>query len=128
MKNTDIDVTLSNPTITVKPIMKSEQRLSSRKILGTQGSLTMERTAPVAMRAVDVAAGGLGVVVPHKLTAGQQCMVAFVVSTQGKKRRVAAVAKVTYCALRGDAEFHAGLQFTEIDTLATTAIADYMKN
>ena len=66
-----------------------------------------------AMRAktLDVSLGGVCLIVPEQLPAGQECNVGFEAPLNGSMVRIFAMAKVIYSILTGTEGFHTGLQF-----------------
>ena len=77
-------------------------------------------------RLVDVSLGGVSMMLPEQLRAGQQYNVAFDPSINGKVRRIVAKAKVVYCILSGSDGFRVGFQFVQLDTENNKAVAELM--
>jgi len=104
----------------------NEQRTAARKVLKVKAKLTMDGMAPVPVRTMDIAAGGMSLAVAEPFKPGATCMLSFALFYEGKATPINVRSKVTYCILSGG-EFKLGLQFLNLDMGAMTTLAKFLR-
>jgi hypothetical protein len=104
----------------------SEKRQSTRKVLKVKATLSMEGTAPVTARTVDIGANGMCVAATQPLTVGQSGQVSFELFFEGKASIINVRSKVMYCIF-SNGEFKVGFQFLNLGLASMTLLAKFMR-
>ena len=81
--------------------------------------------APVAARTIDIGANGIALLLDESATPGQHGQVSFEMFLNGKENVITSRAIVMYC-LFSSSGFKVGLQFSNLELSAKTAIAKFM--
>lgn len=105
--------------------MAEDQRQTVRKSLKVKAALIMMDEDALVVRTVDINANGVGVVLPHQVSAGQQGQISFDMYFSGESHNVTAKVKVAHCFF-GSGEFKAGLLFTKIDPSSMASISKFL--
>ncbi|NEX60725.1 PilZ domain-containing protein [Noviherbaspirillum galbum] len=106
--------------------MSSETRVYPRKALRCPALIVLPGIAPIRAKTVDVSLGGLSLVLPGQLPAGQPCTLVFEPIINGKPRRITAAIRVIYSILSSTDGFRTGVQFVELDAENNKSLAELM--
>jgi c-di-GMP-binding flagellar brake protein YcgR len=104
----------------------SETRTYPRKVLRAQARVALPGMPALRARTMDVSLGGICLLVPEQLPAGQKCNIGFEAPLNGTMVRIFAVGKIAYSILTGTDGFRTGVQFTEIDAANNKLLAEIM--
>jgi c-di-GMP-binding flagellar brake protein YcgR len=105
--------------------LAEEQRQLPRKIIRSKAMWVLAGTAPVAARTIDIGVNGMALLLDDAATPGQQGQVSFKMFLDGKENVLTSRATVMYC-LFSSSGFKVGLQFSNLELSAKTAIAKFM--
>jgi hypothetical protein len=105
--------------------MALEERKSARKLIRCHAIVAFSGGESLHVKTQDVSPGGVCVIMPAQVPAGQVCKVAFDAPLNGKTARVMGIAKVAYSILNTEG-FRTGLQFVQIDAANLKTLTDLM--
>ena len=95
--------------------MTSDSRSSTRKLLRCQALITLPGGVSLKGRTVDIALGGVCLIVPNQLPSSQACRLTLDLALNGRAVHFNAEAKVVYSILSGTDGFRTGVQFRQMD-------------
>ena len=104
--------------------MKPDPRLAPRRVLRCHAKIMLKGGLQFDARSFDLAPGGVCLIVPEPMTAGQTCVVTLPVPINGQMQTITAVAKVIYSASSDVDGLKTGFQFIEIDPAGAKTVAE----
>lgn len=104
----------------------NERRSGQRRPMKTKALLSVESTAPVQIKTVDISTNGLGIALQEPLRAGVPVMVKFELYVDGQGHTIVARGIIAYSIFSGG-EFKAGITFSQLNLTAMALISKYVK-
>ena len=103
-----------------------ERRFRQRACLHIKADVTLPGDLTIVGHTMDISPSGLGLDVPYKLEAGQQCEIEFNLSKLGGPKWVQVIGEVTRCVECGHGRFQAGMKFVDMDARLAKVLDDYV--
>ncbi|NHZ62374.1 PilZ domain-containing protein [Massilia genomosp. 1] len=106
--------------------MFNEQRQAQRKLLKVKAVVTVDGSAPAAVKTVDVGANGMCIMSPEPIQVGASAQLRFDLFVDGVMTTIDVRGKASYCIL-SHGDFKVGFSFLNLNLSGVTQLAKFLK-
>jgi c-di-GMP-binding flagellar brake protein YcgR len=107
-------------------MMAADQRVEERRVIKVKALVAFGDDGPLKARTIDVAAGGVALVLPGPGRPGSKAQIEFDLYHGGQSHLVRAIGRLTHCVFSNQ-EFRAGFEFDFVEPAGLAAIKSFVR-